>query len=137
MEFIAYGKDLSELFSNASMALFDTIADIKAIRAGIESGIDKPKSVSVSEKAYNERDLLWYVLQSILSKADSSLVYCYEVASAEVDAGSGKTMHAKFRFLCVPQKQEYSRIYAKGVSGYDLHISNAKGMYKASVVVDI
>jgi SHS2 domain-containing protein len=131
IEFIAYGKDEGELFSNALAALFETMADTGAL-----SRLDKKRArVTVKEKADSLEDLLWYTLQHTLSITESRRIFAYEVAGIEVGQEAGK-FFCNAKIYAKEKKDEYSKLAVKGVSKYGMQITKGKGM-EAKVIVDV
>jgi SHS2 domain-containing protein len=131
IEFIAYGRTEAALFTNALTALFETVADTKALRKA------KTKTVrlKIDEKAEKLDELLWYTMQYALSYAESKGVFGYDVASMVVKEKDGvfscrAEVHAKHK------RDEYSRLAAKGIARYEMDVKKGKVM-EARVVIDV
>ena len=136
VRFLAYGDDMAQMLENSILAMFDTQADIRAIGKDVEAGKLASKTIEVSENASSERDLLWYILQRVLSELDAIGAYGYGVERiAVVRSEEGFGVSAKI--LYIDEKVKYSRIYVKGVSGYTLEVKKIGGRYRSSVVIDI
>ncbi|MDE1865531.1 MAG: archease [Candidatus Micrarchaeota archaeon] len=131
VEFIAYGKDLEELFSNALQALFETMADTKALKRSKVVG-----SVIIIDEAVGKSDeVLWRTLQDTLSTAESMGVFAYAVASLRV--GKEKSRISCFaKILAKEKKDKYSKLPVKGVAKYELGIKDGTPM-EARVVLDV
>jgi SHS2 domain-containing protein len=132
IEFFAYGKTLGELFRNASMAMFNTIADTRAI-ASLPS---KTKIFRVAVSSHAPEDLLWKFLQRTFSIADSNYAFSYKVKAVSVKVGKERCS-AKATVCSKSSSSGVSMLDVKGVSKYDLHLTGAKGAFKASVVLDV
>jgi len=131
VEYIAYGKDTEELFANALLALFDTIADVRAL----ERQEGKRLRVTVKEKADTLEELLWYTLQHTLSIVESRRVFAYEVAAIKINETEGG-FFCETKIYAKEKKDEYSKLSVKGVSRYELKISDNPEL-QARVVVDV
>lgn len=131
-EFIAYGKDIEEVFENCFLALFDTIADTKMLA----KKKDKTLELKIKDKADTLDNLLWFVMQDALSITDEKGVFGYDVKKVEISQTKSK-FSINATLLCKKEDQESSRIYAKGISRFDLKVEKTEKGYKASVVVDI
>ena len=136
VRFLAYGDDMAQMLENSILAMLDTQADIRAIGRGVKAGKLVSKTIEVSETAGSERDLLWYILQRVLSELDAIGAYGYGVERIKV-AKSGDRFSVSATILYVDEEVKYSRIYVKGVSGYTLEVKKIGSRYRASVVIDI
>lgn len=132
VELVAHGKSMEEAFSNAALALFDTSADIDALaRAG-----GRTLHLKVKDSASTPTDLLWVMLQDILSLADSKGVYCYKVGSMSILQSEGRYL-LRADFLGRRESPKYSAIYVKGVSRFDLRVTKKGGKVLARAVLDV
>lgn len=131
IEYIAYGRNNEELFSNALEALFETVADIKALR----KSKDGKKLILIEEKADSLDALLLNTLQDTFSTAESERVFCYEIAAIEVKK-SKKGFSAYAKILSKEKKDKYAKLAAKGISRYEFGIKGKKSL-EARVVVDV
>lgn len=131
VEFIAYGKTMEELFSNALAALFETSADTAALSKAEERKV----KVTVKEKADSLEDLLWYTLQHTLSITESRRVFAYEVAALRIEELDGK-VSCELKAYAKEKKDRYSKLAVKGISKYGLKITKGE-MNEATVVVDV
>ena len=132
VEFVAYGKTLEELFENALLAQFDTIADIKKLTKSKQ----KVQTFLVSEKARALDDLLWFVLQDALSVSDAEGLFGYAIKSLKIV--SDGEYEIKVIVNAKKKEQKLSKLDVKGVSKFDLKIVEKKtGGFEASVVLDV
>ena len=136
VRFLAYGDDMAQMLENSMLAMLDTQADIRAIGRDVKAGKLASKTIEVSESASSERDLLWYILQRVLSELDAISAYGYGVEKIKVTK-SGDRFGVSTNILYVNEEVKYSRIYVKGVSGYTLEVKKIGGRYRSSVVIDI
>jgi SHS2 domain-containing protein len=131
IEFIAYGKTDEELFSNALSALFETVADTRALSRS--SG--KKVKVTVKEKADSLEELLWYTLQHTLSITESRRVFAYEIAEIKIAEEGGK-FSCELKAYAKEKMDEHSKLAAKGISKYGLKITKGE-VSEARVVIDV
>jgi len=132
VEYIAYGRTMDECFTNALMALFDTIS----YKRKISLSRSKTLEFSIKDKARTIEDLLWYTLQDAVTIMDSKGVFGYNVAELKVKEGKGSySISAKIKGKT--KEDRTSKLDVKGVSKYNLKIKKSKGLIKASVVLDV
>ena len=131
VEFIAYGKNDEEVFTNALAALFETMSDTGAV----ERSDRKRVKVTVKEKADSLENLLWYVLQHMLSVAESRRVFPYEVAEINIANEEGK-FYCDVKAYAKEKTDEHSKLAVKGISRYGLKITKGEKI-EAQVVVDV
>ncbi len=134
MEFRAYGRDFKEALENASLALLNIMLDLK--RTGKDAS--REKSIRIAESATSERDLVWFVLQDILSKVDSMRLNATEfrITSLKHGKASGR-IGLKGRLIFKDTKENYSLLSVKAVTPHALIVSRKKGPVSINVVVDV
>jgi len=132
VEFVARGKTLEELFNNALLAQFETLADIRKV----SRSVSKEQTFTISEKARTTDDLLWFVLQDALSISDAEGLYGYDVKSIWLSSGEGE-YEIKVVANAKKKEQKFSKLDVKGVSKFDLKIVKNKRGFEASVVLDV
>lgn len=132
VEFIAHGNSIEETFRNAFLALFDTASYVNKV----SRGKSKVKRFEIKEEAAELEQLLWYVLQDVVSIMDSRSLFPYKISSLRI--GEQKGVY-KFRaeMEAKSQKAEHAKLDIKGISRYGLKISRAGKGFKASVVMDV
>jgi SHS2 domain-containing protein len=132
IEFFAYGKTMSELFRNAALALFNAMADTKAVSKQT-TGV---RSLRINTSSYSAEDLLWRILQRSLSLSSADGLLAYRVKAMNVKRG-GRWYKAGAVILCKSGSAESAQLDVKGISKYDMHINASSGLLKASVVLDV
>ncbi|MEM0149376.1 MAG: archease [Candidatus Micrarchaeaceae archaeon] len=131
VKFLAYGKTREELFVNSAMALFN----IMASTAAVEKQKSEDKYISIRVHAANEETLLWRFLQQCLSLLEVRGLFAFGVESLHI---SGKQQLALgCRLKCKDMDVRHSKLEAKGISKYDMHITKGMNGIEASVVVDV
>lgn len=132
VEFVAYGHTLSELFSNAFLAMSGVNADTDAL----SKSAGKKILLKVKDKAPSIETLLWYFLQDILSSSDAKGVYTYMAEEVDVRRHASEF---SFKALLISKNKysEVSKLDIKGVSRYALSVSKTANGFKANVVLDV
>jgi SHS2 domain-containing protein len=131
VEFVARGKTTEELFKNALLAQFDTLADVNKI-AKSEA---KEQAFTINERARAIEDLLWFVLQDALSVSDAEGLYGYGVKSISIIENG----EYEIKVVASAKKKErrFSKLDVKGVSKFDLKVIKGPKGFEASVVLDV
>ncbi len=140
VEFVAYGDTPEDLFENALLAMFNTVADIRKLAAHKS----KASKFEIRAKGDNTEDLVWETLQSALSISEAKGVFAYKVEKPLY-----KTMHNSkclFSAICSAKAkdQRFAKLEVKGVSRFDLkfreaaHGSRKDGHgFEVNVVLDV
>jgi SHS2 domain-containing protein len=132
VEYIASGMDAESCFSNALMAMFDTISYTKKV----SSSRSKSVTIAVKDKAKNIEDLLWYALQDTLSISESKALFAYAIKNIKIVEGkSGYSI--KLQIYAKQKEDRMSKLDVKGVSRYNLGVKVTKKGMKATVVLDV
>ncbi|MGI0100554.1 MAG: archease [Candidatus Micrarchaeaceae archaeon] len=132
VEYVATGRDVEACFSNALMAMFETISYTDRV------AMSRSKRIvfKVKDAASNYGDLLWYTLQDSLSEADSKGLFAYKAASIKITGSEGAYKIAAS--ICSRRKSdETAKLDVKGVSRYNLSVKRSKGSIEARVVLDV
>ncbi|MGC8652144.1 MAG: archease [Candidatus Micrarchaeia archaeon] len=132
IEFIAYGKDLNEVFRNALLALFDTIA----YRSKLYSAKSESTTISISAEGTDKESLLWGTLQKALSVCDARGVFAYDVSTLIIRNRVAK-LQLRTKLIARDKCQKCAKFDVKGVSKYDMIIERGANVLKAQVVVDV
>ncbi len=132
VEYIAYGKDEKECFSNALMAMFDTASYL----ARLEKSEGKKVVVKVKSRASRPEDLLWYLLQDVLSMTDAMGLFAYSVKRLKMGE-SGTKRTAEVELLARERSDQASKLDVKGVSRYELSLRRPGRLLEAHVVLDV
>ena len=138
VEFVSYGGSVDELFTNAFLALFDTMSYLDKVSSAALShgGSHNGDGFGISEKADSAEELAWLALQDVLSKADANGVSPFRVPNLKVEEKGG-TYLISARVEGISQRPEYRKFDVKGVSQYRLKITKKSGRYSMSVVLDV
>ena len=131
MEFRAYGSNFRNAIENAASALLNIMTDLKSL----EKDKSAEKSIAISESARNERDLVWFTLQDILSKAGSMQLSALRFRI--VSLNSKKKLRLRGRLIFKKAKKDYSLLSVKAVTPHDMSVSRKNGRVSINVVVDV
>ncbi len=132
VKFVAFGDSLSEAFCNSALALFDAIADIGMLKRAKSRG----RKIRLKLHAADEEELLWRMLQGLLSTADSRGLFCYWVSDLAIN-GTKKGFALSLTALAKDKDPDMSKFDVKGISKYSMKISRRDGLFRISVVVDV
>ena len=130
--FVAYGRNFREAFENAAAALLNVMLDIKRIR----HTRSKTKTARVKDMARTKEDLVWFVLQDILSKIDEKKLNAYRFKINHiVSKKDGIVAHG-----CIFYKQaegDYAQLSVKAVTPHGLSVKQENDRCSISVVIDV
>lgn len=125
--FIAYGKDLNELFSNAALAMFEVMINTEQIKPKVER--------KVKVKAQDLNSLMFSWLNELLVYVDGENL-AFSVFDVKID-------EKKFELIAVckgekidPKKHE-TRTAVKAATMHKMEIKKEKNIWKAQVILDI
>jgi SHS2 domain-containing protein len=132
VEFISSGRSIDEAFKNAFMALFDTVCYVDKV----SKARAKTKLVTISDKAKELDQLLWYALQDAVSIMDSRGLFGYKVSKLKVS----KTVHG-YKISAViatkERKNEHTKLDVKGIARYGLKLYKKGNTFNAHVIMDV
>jgi SHS2 domain-containing protein len=125
--FIAYGKDLSELFANAALAMFEVMIDTNQIEKRVEE--------KISVDGYDLESLMFNWLNELLYISDSK-----NLAFSEFDV---KVDDKDFRLEAICKGEEINsekhetKTVVKAATYHKMKIWKENDIWKAQVVLDI
>ncbi len=125
--FVAYGKDLDELFANAALAMFEVMVNTKQIKPTV--------SRKVKIKGNDLQSLMFNWLNELLIYVDSeNLVF----SDFKVRADEKKfSLSAEFKGEKIDRKKHETRTVVKSATMHKMEIKKEKNIWKAQVIVDI
>ncbi len=132
VEFVAFGHNIEVAFGNAMMALFNTMADIRAL----EKSNSRARVVKVRVKAHSPEDLAWKALQRCLSESDARGIFFYNAEGIKITREGGSlflsaVLHGRYKAV------DFSKLEVKGVSKYDLNVTRKGVDFLIRAVVDV
>ncbi|MDE1856583.1 MAG: archease [Candidatus Micrarchaeota archaeon] len=133
IEFIASGRTIESAVNSAILAMADTTADVKAVARSA----GKSYTFTVSEKAVTIEDMVWEVLQQILSVADFKDLFVYKASRLKFSDGKKGPYRFSAKLYGKKRNPRFSRMDIKGVSKFDLSVRKPAGRFRISVVVDV
>jgi SHS2 domain-containing protein len=130
--FAAYGKGYGELIENSASALLNVMLDIERVRKA-----QKPiRRLAISERADTVENLVWYVLQDILTRIDER-----ELCAFEFRAESFSAVKGGFRVsgsLCYKLGlRDCFLTEVKAVTPYGMEVRKTTRGYSMKVVLDV
>jgi SHS2 domain-containing protein len=125
--FIAYGKDLNELFANSALAMFEVMINTKQIEEKVEE--------FVSVDGYDLESLMFNWLNELLYISDSKNL-AFSKFEVKVD-----DRNFKLEAICKgeeinPEKHE-TRTVVKAATYHQMKIWQEDNIWKAQVILDI
>ena len=123
---------MESCFGSSLMAMFDTISYVKRV-ASLKS---KRTVISIKDSAGTYDDLLWYMLQDVLSATDAKGLFAYKVVRIRITSQKGRHS-ATANIYTKPVKENMAKLGVKGVSRYNLRIRNTDKGIEARVVLDV
>ncbi len=125
--FRAYGKDLSELFANSALAMFEVIIDTSQV---------KPKvSRKVKAKADDLQGLMFKWLNELLVFVDSESL-AFSNFTVKVDEKK-LSLSAVCKGERIDSAKHEVRTAVKAATYHKLEVKKVKGIWQAQVILDI
>jgi len=129
--FVAYGKDMNEVFANAALAVFEIITDTSKVKAS--------EKMTIEASGYDLKSLMFGWLSELLyvSSSENMLFSKFEVNVRE-DAEKERVM---LKAVCWGEKIDkgshelHSEV--KAITYHKMEIKEEDGKWKAQVIVDI
>lgn len=125
IKFVAFGKDIDEVFSNSALAMSNILGDTNKVKG--------EKIQKIKLKARNYERLLYDFLEELLFLLDTKNFFLHKIKSIKISE--------KFELECVIVGDNYKNYDLKGdikaVTYSEMKIEKTKKGYGATVVVDI
>ncbi len=131
--FVAYGKDMKEALENAALALLNTMLDLKRIaKRDAPSG-----SVRIREIASNPEDIVWFVLQDVLTRVDDRKLLAYGLRVNSLKIGKSGKVSADCTLLFKKLKEDMFLLEVKAVTPHELSVRKTAKGCEIRVLVDV
>jgi len=124
--FIAYGKNLSELFSNSALAMFEVMINTKQVKPKIE------KKIKVKGNDFQSMMFNW--LNKLLVFVDSENLV-FSKFQTKIDE-KNLTLQATCKGEKIDSKRHETRTAVKACTYHEMKIEKSK-IWKAQVILDI
>jgi len=125
--FIAYGKNLNELFSNAALAMFEVMINTKQIEPKIK------KVVKVTGEDLESLMFNW--LNALLVYVDGENL-AFSKFDVKIDEKKFK-LNAVCNGEKIDVKKQETRTVVKAATYHALYVKKYQNMWKARVIVDV
>jgi SHS2 domain-containing protein len=132
VEFVAYGKDIKEAIENSGLALLNVALDLKKINASK----GKVKTAGINEKADTVENLVWFVLQDIISMRAAGYLSAFKFKVDKLEKNR-KGVNLKGRLFHKKLKEDYTLLDVKAVTPHDLRVTKTKSGYSINVIIDV
>ncbi len=125
--FVAYGKDLNELFGNAALAMFEVMINTKQVKSTV--------SRKVEVNGNDLQSLMFSWLNELLVYVDSeSLVF----SEFKIDVDEKKIkLKAECKGEKIDRKRHETRTIVKSATMHKMEIKKEKNVWKTQVILDI
>lgn len=126
----AYGKDLTEAFENAAVAMFDVMTDVGKVNPEVE--------VFVEVSAEDEYELLYSWLEELIvkSEVDGMLYSKFEILELTRNDG-GFRLKAKIWGEKFNPKKHVQKVGVKAVTYHQMEITKEKDKAAVKFILDI
>lgn len=125
--FVAYGKDLNELFANAALAMFEVIVNTKQIKPTIKKEVDA--------NGIDLQSLMFNWLNELLIYVDAE-----NLAFSEFDVKVDEKK-LKLKAVCkgekISRERHETRTHVKAATYHKMEIKKENNKWKAQVILDI
>jgi SHS2 domain-containing protein len=125
--FIAYGRNLNELFENAALATFEVMVDLKNVRA------KEPRQIDVT--GHDLMALMFNWINELLVYVDSESL-AFSKFGVRVDEKA-----LRLRAVCkgerIDQKRHSIGTVVKSCTYHKMEIKKENGVWRAQVILDI
>jgi len=133
VSFVAYGKDFKEALENAAEALLNIMLDLKRIKKEkVATG-----TITIKESADGADNLVWYVLQNILTHVDDKKLLAYAFQVDELEQEKGKELKVRGKLLFKKLEKDMFLLEVKAVTPHELTVEKKKAGYEIRVTVDV
>ena len=133
IRFAAYGGNFSKALENASEALLNIMLDLKQIRKSNA----KSESISIRESSDNLENLVWYVLQDILTQVDEKKLHAYRFQVNQFKKNKTGKASIKGRLLFKKTGMDPFLLEVKAVTPHGLLVKKRDKRYSITVLVDV
>lgn len=122
----AYGKDMSELFSNAAFGMFNIIADLE--------GLKPSTSISIRTEASDYEQLLINWLDDLLYNFyTKGIIFC----DFKINTLDSNYLQAEAHGRLIGAKKSRLKTEVKAATFHELKIEEAGGGYQAQIIFDV
>lgn len=130
--FAAYGGDYAELLENSAAALLNVMLDTKRIR----NAARPLRKLAIRERADTVENLVWYVLQDILTKVDEKELRALEFKVSSLKERKGG-FDASGTLYYKSGVEDCFLTEVKAVTPYGMEVRKAGKGYAINVVLDV
>ena len=126
----AYGKDLTEAFENAAVAMFDVMTDVKTVKSSLGD--------LVIAEGEDEYSLLYSWLEALLIKSEMNRVLYskFKILGIEKTAG-GLKLRARIWGEKFNPKKHLQKVGVKAVTYHRMEILKERGRVTLNFILDI
>jgi SHS2 domain-containing protein len=127
--FIAYGKNLNELFENAGLALFETITNIKEVEA--------KEKLKVETSGYDLKSLMFSWLSELLFLSSTERIFFSKISAEVKEEKENFLLKAECFGEKIDRNKHEIKTEVKAITYHKMEVKEEDGKWKAQVIVDI
>lgn len=126
--FEAFGGSFEEALENAALALFETIADTRKIKA--------KQRILLKEKAHALEDLASFVLSDLVAESDAREMFFRKMWVTKMTDEDGN-YSVVFAAEGEPYSAEKGRTHVKAVTLHETQVEENGGKWRVRILLDI
>ncbi len=125
---VAYGKDLSELFENCALAVFDIMCNVKKVSP------KEVREINVEEEDLGDLLVSWLTELLAIKDIENMLFGKFEV---KIDRKNGKYILSGKAYGEKAKKEHEPETEVKAITYHRMEIKKEDSLWKAKFIVDI
>lgn len=130
--FVAYGKDFKSSLENSAEAIFNLMSEL----ASLKKSKDKIKTLKISETASSKEDLVWFLLQKIVSKADEKGIQPFKFKIRKISKTKSR-LKVEGTLFYKKSKEYVSLFDVKAVTPHELEVKQTGKKWTIKVLLDV
>lgn len=127
--FIAYGKDLNELFVNAGLALFEIITNIKEV--------ESKEKMNVEASGYDLKSLMFSWLSELVFLSSSETIFFSKISVEIKQEKENFLLKAECLGEKIDTNKHEIKTEVKAITYHKMEVKEEDGKWKTQVIVDI
>ncbi|MDE1869685.1 MAG: archease [Candidatus Micrarchaeota archaeon] len=130
--FVAYGKSFKDALENSGLALLGTMFDQKELK----KSKSKIKTVRITERASNKNEIVWFLLQRMVSEIDQRGVPAFKLKVNRISEEKDK-IKINACIFCKKSKEYISLFDVKAVTPHLLRVKKTGKSWSIKVLLDV
>ena len=130
--FVAYGNSFKDALENSGLALLGTMFDQRELK----KSKSKTKTLRITEMASNKNDVVWFLLQRMVSEIDQRGVPAFKLKINHISEEKDK-IKINACILCKKSKEYVSLFDVKAVTPHLLKVKKTGKSWSIKVLLDV